>query len=248
MAQSRVIKRYANRKMYDTSRSCYVTLEEVADMVREGLDVRVVDNKTKDDLTEVTLTQALLDTERRNRGSVPLSGLRHLISSGNDFLARRVAEPVIRVRADAERTVTAWKDEAERTVSAWKSEAEKAAERVLHRKAEGEPVDEAEALRPSGEGGEPGSAVPDGKSRATSRQRRPLLIEQTQRVYDELQHRVDEQLRHAIAALGLVTHDHDTVARLEARIAALEARIATLEPAADRAQAPAEAHAPLRRG
>ena len=137
MAESRVIKRYANRKMYDTARSCYVTLEEVADMVREGYDVRVLDNRTKDDLTEVTLTQALLDTERRKRGSVPLSGLRHLISSGNEFLSRRVAEPVIRVREGAERTVAtvaSWKDEAGRTVTAWKSEAEKRAERVLHRK------------------------------------------------------------------------------------------------------------------
>jgi len=146
MSGSRVIKRYANRKMYDTERSCYVTLEEVATMVRAGQDVRVIDNKTKRDLTEVTLTQALLDSERRNRGTIPLSGLRTLIEQGNEFLQRRIAEPVQRVRTDAERTVTAWKDEAERTVTAWKTEAERAAERVLHRKAGAE--DELDATLP----------------------------------------------------------------------------------------------------
>ena len=116
MTDTRVIKRYANRKMYDTARSCYVTLEEVADMVRAGADVKVIDNKTKEDLTEVTLTQALLDSERRNRGTVSLAGLRTLISHGAESLTKRVTEPVSRVREEAERTVTAWRDEAGRTV------------------------------------------------------------------------------------------------------------------------------------
>ena len=114
MPTPRLIKRYANRKMYDTSRSCYVTLEEVAEMVRAGQDVQVIDNKTKQDLTEVTLTQALLDSERRKRGTVPLSGLRHLIASGNEFLHKRVTEPVIRARTEAERSLQTWRSEAER--------------------------------------------------------------------------------------------------------------------------------------
>lgn len=137
MSEPRVIKRYANRKMYDTSRSCYVTLEEIAEIVRSGAEVRVIDNKTKQDLTEVTLTQALLDSERKQRGTVPLAGLRHLISSGNEFLSRKVAEPVSRVKEGAER----WRVDAERTITAFKTEAEKRAEKLipdklLHRKAE----------------------------------------------------------------------------------------------------------------
>ena len=51
MGEARIIKRYANRKLYDTERSCYVTLEEISQMIKEGDDVKVVDNKTKDDLT-----------------------------------------------------------------------------------------------------------------------------------------------------------------------------------------------------
>ena len=59
--QPKVIKRYANRKLYDTERSCYVTLDEISQMIKEGDDVKVVDNKTKDDLTAVTLAQIIVE-------------------------------------------------------------------------------------------------------------------------------------------------------------------------------------------
>ncbi len=132
--EPRLIKRYANRKMYDTERSCYVTLEEVAELVRGGVDVRVIDNTTKEDLTEVTLTQALLDSRRKNRQSVSLAGLRTLISHSGDNLGRNLADSVARARTDVERTVEKWRNEAERTVG-----------RVLQRKEgeEGEPLPEA---------------------------------------------------------------------------------------------------------
>lgn len=208
---TRVIKRYANRKMYDTSRSCYVTLEEVADMVRGGHEVRVIDNRTKDDLTEVTLTQALLDSERKNRGTVPLSGLRHLIASGNEFLHKRVTEPVTRARTEAERSLATWKDEAERTVLTWKSEAERRADRVLHR-------------------GKPGAMgeLPAESNEVPGAPKLAALVEQTHKAVDEFQHRVDERIRHAVVALGLMQDDEE-VARLHERIATLEARLAVLE-------------------
>ena len=213
MSGSRVIKRYANRKMYDTERSCYVTLEEVAAMVRAGQDVQVIDNKTKRDLTEVTLTQALLDSERRNQGTIPLSGLRTLIEQGNEFLHKRIAEPVQRVRSETERTVTAWKDEAERTVTAWKTEAERRAERVLHRKATGQEED-----------------AEDVPQEAEARKSAPTatFVGQTQRAVDDLQQRLDG-IRHAIAALGLPMRDQQELAELRRRVETLEARIAALE-------------------
>jgi polyhydroxyalkanoate synthesis repressor PhaR len=218
MSGARVIKRYANRKMYDTELSCYVTLEEVAAMVRAGQDVQVIDNKTKRDLTEVTLTQALLDSERRNRGSVPLTGLRTLIEQGNEFLHKRFAEPVQRVRTDAERTVTAWKDEAERTVTAWKSEAERRAERVLHRKGAGE--DEAEESTAASES----EAAPKRTPAASQ-----TFVGQTQKAVDDLQQRLDEGIRHAVAALGLPVREQQELADLRRRVEALEARLAELE-------------------
>src|SRR5688572_2955692 len=83
--QTKVIKRYANRKLYDTERSCYVTLEEISQMIKEGDDVKVVDNKTKDDLTAVTLAQIIVEEEKKVQ-KMPLQLLRSIIQSGETAL------------------------------------------------------------------------------------------------------------------------------------------------------------------
>lgn len=72
MENARLIKRYANRKLYDTKQSCYVTLEEIAAVIREGHDVTVIDNKTKEDITYRTLIQLLhvLETKHAHQGMV----------------------------------------------------------------------------------------------------------------------------------------------------------------------------------
>ena len=62
----RTIKRYQNRKLYDTHQSCYVTLEEIAHIVREGHEIVVVDNRTKNDITYNTQIQLLFDQERKS--------------------------------------------------------------------------------------------------------------------------------------------------------------------------------------
>ena len=60
----RVIKRYANRKLYDTRESRYVTLQDIAEFVRIGENVQIIDNKSKEDLTRVTLAQIIYEEER----------------------------------------------------------------------------------------------------------------------------------------------------------------------------------------
>jgi polyhydroxyalkanoate synthesis repressor PhaR len=81
MAETRVVKRYANRKLYDTQRSRYVTLEQIADMIRGGEDVKIVDNNSKEDLTAITLTQIIFEEEKK-QSFLPLSALRNIIQSG----------------------------------------------------------------------------------------------------------------------------------------------------------------------
>jgi polyhydroxyalkanoate synthesis repressor PhaR len=106
--QTKVIKRYANRKLYDTERSCYVTLDEISQMIKDGEDVKVVDNKTKDDLTAVTLAQIIVEEEKKV-AKMPLKLLRSIIQSGNDaigdFYEKRVADPVKSFKDDVERRV-----------------------------------------------------------------------------------------------------------------------------------------------
>ena len=76
---SRMIKRYGNRKLYDTQESRYVTLEAIASFVKLGEEVRVIDNDTGEDLTAVTFAQIILEEERRKNGFLPLPILRKII-------------------------------------------------------------------------------------------------------------------------------------------------------------------------
>jgi polyhydroxyalkanoate synthesis repressor PhaR len=92
-AEARVIKRYANRKLYDTRESRYVTLQQIAEYVRVGEDVQIIDNKTKEDLTNVTLAQIVYEQER---GKEPernaARGLRDMIREGRERLLTSILD------------------------------------------------------------------------------------------------------------------------------------------------------------
>src|SRR5262245_26850099 len=80
-----LIKRYANRKLYNTETSRYITLRGIAELVELGTDVRVIDNETGEDITSVTLSQVLVEGERSNR-AVPRTLLSDLIQRSGDAL------------------------------------------------------------------------------------------------------------------------------------------------------------------
>jgi polyhydroxyalkanoate synthesis repressor PhaR len=82
----RLVKRYGNRKLYDTSESRYVTLEEIARWVKAGEDVRILENDTGEDLTAVTFAQIILEEERHKNGLLPLRVLRDIIQHGEAAL------------------------------------------------------------------------------------------------------------------------------------------------------------------
>lgn len=77
-----VIKRYSNRKLYDPQTSRYVTLEELADMIRAGREIVVTDSATAEDMTSVILTQILLETERQHQTALPSGFLHQLVQYG----------------------------------------------------------------------------------------------------------------------------------------------------------------------
>jgi polyhydroxyalkanoate synthesis repressor PhaR len=86
-----VIKRYSNRKLYDTQESRYVTLDEIEEMIRSGKEISVVDAVSGEDLTSVTLTQIILEAQRNHRGNLPTAFLHQLIKHGEawqDFIQR----------------------------------------------------------------------------------------------------------------------------------------------------------------
>ncbi|NLG72071.1 MAG: pesticidal protein Cry15Aa [Chloroflexi bacterium] len=79
-----LIKRYPNRKLYDTDRKRYITLDEIADLIRQGDEVRVIDNATGEDLTALTLTQVILEQEKKPGGFLPGALLSGLIRAGGN--------------------------------------------------------------------------------------------------------------------------------------------------------------------
>ena len=105
MPETRIIKRYANRKLYDTEHSRYVTLDQISEMIRNGDDVKIVDNKTKEDLTTVTLAQIIFEEEKKQRSFLPLGAMRNIIQNGSEWFAeaqRRVQSILPGKRKDGE--------------------------------------------------------------------------------------------------------------------------------------------------
>lgn len=81
-----VVKKYANRRLYNTETSTYVTLEDLCDMVKEGTDFIVCDAKTGDDLTRQVLTQIIFEQESRGENLLPIGFLRNLIGFYDDSI------------------------------------------------------------------------------------------------------------------------------------------------------------------
>lgn len=83
MNEVKIIKRYQNRKLYDTHESSYVTLDEIAKMIKGGEDLRVIDNKTKNDITAATLTQLLYESEKKAKTQPSVDLLKEIIRHGD---------------------------------------------------------------------------------------------------------------------------------------------------------------------
>jgi polyhydroxyalkanoate synthesis repressor PhaR len=109
-----IIKRYENRKLYDTSRSTYVTLEDIASLIREGKEVQVVDAKTNEDLTKNTLALIILEEERQKKNPLPLNLMYQLIKYGEaiqgtfqDYLATGF-EALLAGQLEAQKRMRDW--------------------------------------------------------------------------------------------------------------------------------------------
>jgi polyhydroxyalkanoate synthesis repressor PhaR len=200
---TKVIKRYANRKLYDTERSCYVTLEEISQMIKEGEDVRVVDNKSKDDLTAVTLAQIIVEEEKKVQ-KMPLKLLRSIIQSGNEAFSGSVGK----IKEDVERRVE----------SLWKRD-----------KAEGgREVEKAEAPVPAA-GSVAASSGEVEHDEATRQGVVQEFVSSTTEAFEIWQKRIDDRVKDAFARSPAKAGVD--VEALRRRIDELEAKIRELEAA-----------------
>jgi polyhydroxyalkanoate synthesis repressor PhaR len=101
----KLIKRYTNRKLYDTVESRYVTLDEIGEMIKQGVELQIIDNRSKEDLTSVTLAQIIFEEEKK-KSRMPLAMLREIIrhpgESISGFIQKEVAPRVNSLREGAE--------------------------------------------------------------------------------------------------------------------------------------------------
>lgn len=104
----RVIKRYSNRKLYDTRDSRYVTLQQIGEMVRQGEDVQVIDNTSKEDKTEATLALILSEDLKSEPGRNQLGALRGMLQERSEKLLSTLREgPIGRLIPGSERAASA---------------------------------------------------------------------------------------------------------------------------------------------
>jgi len=80
-----IIKKYSNRRLYNTDGNGYVKLEEIAALIREGHDIKVVDSKTKEDITKQILAQIILEEEKNKKDLLPKTLLYQIIRANEEF-------------------------------------------------------------------------------------------------------------------------------------------------------------------
>lgn len=208
MTSPKIIKRYANRKLYDTERSSYVTLDDISVMIKAGEEVQVVDNKTGEDLTSVTLAQIIFEAEKRN-SAMPLSLLRTLIRDGGDAIGGFAREQVEKVQSGVQSSAGVIRERAEQL----KTNLEAGVDRVRSVVTHGSTV--------NGSSGGP-NIIAD---LVASSQR---AIDATQKTFDELQKGIEEKLKGGVGAVSRITPVGREMDEIRKRLAELEQRLEKL--------------------
>ena len=106
----KIIKRYQNRKLYDTSDSCHVTLEDLSDMIKRGEEIVVIDNETKEDMTAVTLAQIIFEEHKKKKQLISNSTLRQIIQNSGETI-REIVQKTIETGAREIQSVKSFVDD-----------------------------------------------------------------------------------------------------------------------------------------
>lgn len=206
MPNRKVVKRYANRKLYDTERSCYVTLDDIAAMIKAGEDVQVVDNKSGEDLTTVTFAQIIFESEKKN-SVMPLSLLRGLIQDGGDAISHFYRDQVDQVRAKAQDI---------------RSATEKLQKDVENR---------IENVSRVFKKGEPGAEGANDAAPMTAEERHNViseLLNRSQKTFEEIQRNIDQAVKAPVGAVSRYASIGREMDEIRAKLSDLESRLENL--------------------
>lgn len=216
-ADARIIKRYSNRKLYDTKDSQYVTLQQIGEMVRRGEHVRIIDNKTKEDKTEVTLALIISEDLKNRPSSVPLGTLRTLIQVRGERLLSQLREgPIGRLIPG-----TGEEGEGIEGVVGTGVEGAEAGSVPAEQGVEGAPAPDAEAASAAVEGEETGIGA--------AMARLQELVDSSRQTFEDLETSFEERVRVLVPGLGPFTDLRSAVDRLTQRVDQLEQRVAELD-------------------
>jgi polyhydroxyalkanoate synthesis repressor PhaR len=184
MATSHLIKRYGNRKLYDTRASAYITLDGIAELVRQGKDLRVIDNDSGEDLTAVTFAQIIFEEEKRKSGLLSLPVLRWIIHQGGEALQELLDQV----------------DRGREALDSAREFAEKGVQQLVR-----------------------GSRDKGGRSLIGD------FLEQPQKQLDQLQKRIDAQVRESVDRIAGHPAIQREIVRLERSVKRLEQQLASLK-------------------
>lgn len=195
---ARIIKRYSNRKLYDTRDSRYVTLLQIAELVRNGDEVRIIDNTTKEDLTEVTLAQIIFEEQKSKGRNVPLQTLKEMIQARTEKVLSDLREgPIGRLipaPKSSETDVTGGTAPSSSTGAKQEATASTSAS---------------------------APAIPAAPPTAT----KGRLVDQAKETLEDWQHKMDERIRAIVPNLKPWHELEEEVRQLRERVAELEKRL-----------------------
>jgi polyhydroxyalkanoate synthesis repressor PhaR len=205
----RVIKRYSNRKLYDTKDSRYVTLQQIGEMVRAGEEVQIIDNATKEDKTEVTLALIISEDLKAQPRSVPLGTLRDLIQERGERLLSQLREgPIGRLIPGS----TPGEGGPESTA---------------------EPDASAAHASPPAQNAQPAASMPSAaasdqeKHASGTKNRLTEIVESSKQTLDQWQHTIDERIGTILPGVGLIRELQAEVKRLTQRVDELESKLSS---------------------
>ncbi len=206
----RVIKRYSNRKLYDTKNSRYVTLQQIGEMVRRGEDVQIIDNKTKEDKTEVTLGLIISEDLKNRPRSVPLGTLRSLIQERGERLLTSLREsPVGKLISGGEEQAGQPSPEPDGSATA--------------AQADDQPLGDADDA--AGGEAEISASTQNERAAPVAKTKLDELVETTRHSLDQLQATFDERVQKLLPGTGPVRDLRQAVEELTRRVEALEGKL-----------------------
>lgn len=111
------IKRYSNRKLYDTENSKYVTIDDIAELIKNNVEIRVIDNKTNEDITNVVMANVILKLEKNDSGFVHLKNLKEIIQNKGDSISNYISKTKVTIKNEVDKIIKRGEEELKESVN-----------------------------------------------------------------------------------------------------------------------------------